>query len=160
RRCAARRTRRLIEPNARVQAGLHYGGHRELLRMIGLQMGRDDADLPLELLQRDTREDTRTLDATAPGNAVIPVQGPQQCGFARTVVSVNDPAVARMDVEGEVCEHPLPLEVHGCTCESDQRSAGATPYCRLCRCGDPLPSVQPFAQRRIAQGATIHHVPL
>ena len=71
---AVRSCGRIVEPDARVPAGLNDLRHGEVMRMIRLQMSRDEAGAALERVERHARLDAGTHYATAHGHTVIAVQ--------------------------------------------------------------------------------------
>src|SRR5207302_3217293 len=101
RRGPVRRARRIVEADARMASGLHDLRHRQMLRMIGLQMRSDETYAPFEYLERDAGLDSRPLDSSAGGHAMITIECPQERGLAGAVAPVDDPAFARADFERE-----------------------------------------------------------
>jgi hypothetical protein len=56
---------------------LHHNIDSQILWMLRLQVRRNDPDLALELLKRDTGYDAGTLDAAAGSDAMIAIESSQ-----------------------------------------------------------------------------------
>jgi hypothetical protein len=72
-RCAVGIRRLIVQTYARVASGLDDRARREILRMVGLQMWRDEADALLEFLQWHSRLDACPLDPATDGYPMIAV---------------------------------------------------------------------------------------
>ncbi len=150
--------RRLVEPNARMPSGLHDLRDGELLRVIGLQMWCDQANPRLEDLQRHTRLDPGPLHAAADRHAMVAVQSAQQCGLARPVRAVHDPALALMNFKRYALERHMLIQIDGGVDEPHERLArprgGASPL-RLWR--SVVIGMQPALQSRSRSAAALAH---
>jgi hypothetical protein len=69
----------------------------EVLRVVGLQVRRDQTHALLEYLQRHSGLDPRALDASAGCHTVIAIEGAQQRGLTGTVLTMHHPAIATMN---------------------------------------------------------------
>ena len=78
-RCSSTRTTRSFgESDARVETGLDDLAHAQVLRVLGLQMRRDQAYLAFEDLQRNAGLNAGALDVTPRRDGVIAIYGTQQ----------------------------------------------------------------------------------
>src|SRR3954471_20787718 len=89
----------VVETDAGMTSRYDHVGDDQVLRMIGLQVRCDDADLLLELLERDAWNNAHPLNPSTAGHTMITVQCPQQRRLTGAVVAMNDPAVARSNLE-------------------------------------------------------------
>ena len=116
---------RLVESEARVAPGLHDLLHRELLRVVGLQVRGDEPHALAERFERHARGRARAHDRAADGDPVIPVERAQQCRLARSVASVDHPQLARMHRERDPLEDAAALEIHPRLIQADQSAPAA-----------------------------------
>src|SRR5579862_1111455 len=102
---------RLVEADASLLPRTHDFVHRQLPRMLGLQMRSDEADAALEALERHARGDAGALDAPAGGNAVVAVKRAQQRGLAAAVTAVDQPPLAAVHRQRQPTEHRSLVEI-------------------------------------------------